>query len=70
MALTGRFALKRSPVACETMSEGIVMVASVPPMMTGSPATLFATMAAMAPAFCAFFTLTTKSHEPRSRSAI
>ena len=41
------------------------MVASPPPIPGRPFAALFATMTAIAPASCAFFTLTVKVHDPR-----
>ena len=70
LTLTGRFALKRSPSARLIITEGIVIVGSAPPMAVAPPGTLLTTMAAMAPAFCAFLTLSTKAQLPRSTSAI
>ena len=65
-----RTALSRFPSARETMTEGIVIVASVPPIGIAGPSTLFASTAAIAPASCARFTFSTNVHPPRSTSAI
>ena len=47
------------------------MLLSAPPIVIiESRPNVFATIAAIAPAFCTFFTFTVKSHRPRSMSAI
>ena len=58
------------PTACVVSIAGIVIEPSAPPIENGSPATWLAISAPTAPAICAFLTLTTKLHEPRSTSAI
>ncbi len=68
-----RTALGRSLPASAWLirTAGMVMVASVPEIPGGGlPATLSAMMTPIAPAFWAFFTLTTKLQTPRSISAI
>ena len=52
-----------------TITDGIVTVASVPPIVMGEPGTLFTITTARAPTFCAFLTLTVKLQAPRSMSA-
>src|SRR5947208_14020305 len=51
-------------------TEGIVIVGSAPPKPAGAPGALSAMITAKAPAFCAFFTFTTKVQVPRSIMAI
>src|SRR5690606_18167644 len=63
-------ASKMSPSAILIMTDGIVIAALVPPIGTGSPGTLFITMAPIAPAFCAFKTLSTKAQSPLLITAI
>ena len=46
--------------------EGMVMLLSLPPIAVGLPSMLLTTMAILAPAFCAFLTLTVKLQLPRS----
>ncbi len=60
----------KSPSAILIITEGIVMAAFVPPIGTGSPGTLFMTMAPIAPAFCAFKTLSTNAQSPLLITAI
>src|SRR6185503_12948148 len=62
--------LIRLPVLNVTITEGIVMVGSAPPMVPNAPAALLATITDVAPAFWAFFTFTTKPQVPRSTRAI
>src|SRR5688572_20924294 len=64
--VAGRPALIVAPSAWETCTDGMVIVGSEPPMAPGSPGTLLTTITAIAPAFCAFLTLTVKPHVPRS----
>src|SRR4030095_9241689 len=67
----GDNALSAVPVDCATNTDGIEIERSVPPIvMIDSRLSVFATITAIAPAFCAFFTLTVKSHNPRSMSAM
>src|SRR6266478_4593837 len=63
-------ALTATPSACEMRTDGIVMVGSAPPNPAGAPGALSAMITANAPAFCAFFTFTTKVQTPRSIRAI
>ena len=63
-------AVSRAPSSCRIMTAGIVIDASEPPIGTGGPASLFTTTTPTAPAFCAFLTLTTNVHRPRSSNAI
>src|SRR5215510_2106449 len=57
------------PSASVMRPDGIVIVGSAPPRPAGGePATLSAMRAAIAPAFCMFFTLTTNVQVPRSAS--
>ena len=69
-----RFALSRLPSASEMRTAGMTIVGSAPPrpagMQPAGVAVLSAMMTPTAPASCAFFTLTTKPHRPRSISAI
>src|SRR5690349_854763 len=59
------------PSASVMRPDGMVMVASAPPSPGGGePAALSAAITAMAPASCAFFTLTVNAQVPRSTSAI
>ncbi len=70
-AVAGRFARSFAPSESETSTDGIVMVASVPPMSIGDSLPLLsATITPVAPASCAFFTLTVKLQFPRSTRAI
>src|SRR5918996_1793238 len=75
--VAGRPPLIVLPSASDTITDGMVIDGSVPPMAIGSPATLLAMMTATAPAFCAFFTFTVNVHAgaggggpPRSITAI
>src|SRR5204862_5604376 len=56
--------------ACETLTTGIVIEGSLPPIAGGVPATLFPMMTAIAPAACAAAALNVKEQVPRSISAI
>ncbi len=66
----GMLALKVLPSAKVTITEGMVIVASTPPMLPKAPAAELAMITATAPAFCAFLTLTTKPQVPRSIRAM
>ena len=57
------------PSASETITDGIVIVGSVLPIVVGGPATLLTTITAIAPAACALLTFWTKPQVPRSTSA-
>src|SRR5688500_1145467 len=59
-----------APSACEIDSVPIVIEPVVPVMFGGVPATLLATITAIAPAFCAFCTAVVKLQLERSTSAI
>ena len=59
------------PSASVMRTDGMTTVGSTPATPAGGePATLSAKSTAMAPAFCAFFALTTNPQVPRSTSAI
>ena len=58
------------PSASVTITEGMVIVASPPPISTNTPVALLAMITPTAPAFCAFFTLATKVQVPRSMIAM
>src|SRR5215472_18688244 len=61
---------KRAPSDWVMSTEGMVIVGSVPPIVGGGDPgrslTSMTTTTAWAPASCAFLTLTTKLHVPRS----
>ena len=76
VAVSGRFALIALPACWETMTDGIrvtpfgstvggVVAVLRAAMLIGLPGALFETMAAIAPAFSAFFTFTAKLQFPR-----
>src|SRR5919106_3305084 len=67
--VAGTPALMVFPSASDTITEGIVMLGSVPPMVPGSPGALLTTMTATAPASWGLFAFWTKVHPPRSTSA-
>ena len=67
--VTGAFAMNARPSARSTWIAGMVMVASSPPMVPRAPAALLTMITPLAPAFCAFLTLTAKPQVPRSISA-
>ena len=58
------------PSSWLTITDGIVIVASAPPMPPGAPGTLLTTITPMAPAAWALATFTTKVHKPRSTMAM
>ncbi len=59
----GSWALSDRPSACEMNTDGVVIVGSVPDIVTkNDSARLSATSVATAPASCAFLTLTVKLH--------
>src|ERR1041385_5538065 len=62
-------ALRLAPSSMEIVITGIVMLGSEP-VGTKGPETLFTSRQAIAPAFCAFLTLTGNVHRPRSITAI
>src|SRR6185369_10447098 len=66
----GSPALIAVPLVLLMKTAGIVIVASVPPIVKIESPALFAMIAPTAPAFCAFLTLTTKAQAPRSARTI
>src|SRR5215510_7756192 len=70
VADTGAAALSVAPLSRLTITDGMVMVASAPPMVMGAPATLLATMTPAAPDAWALATFTVKLHWPRSTMAM
>src|ERR671918_138371 len=58
------------PSSCHIITDGITIPGSVPPMVIGAPATLLATIIAVAPAAWALFAFSTNVHVPRSTRAI
>ena len=66
VALTPALERSVAPSSCPTNTTPIVTVASVPPITSRPSPELFATIAAVAPAFWAFFALMVKLHVPRS----
>jgi hypothetical protein len=67
--VAGRPALMVLPSSSEIITDGIVMSGPLPPMVKGGPATLLATIIAVAPAAWALVAFCTKAHVPRSISA-
>src|SRR5436190_850018 len=59
-----------APSVWDTITDGIVIVGSLPERPNGSPATLLAITTAIAPATFAFFDFWTKVQPPRSTTAI
>ena len=53
-----------SPSTCETITDGIPIPGSAPPIVIGAPATLFTIITAIAPAASAASTLRTNVHVP------
>ena len=70
VAMKGRFALKRVPSSRLTITDGITMLGSAPPIPIGGPATLFTITTVAAPASWARLIFATNVHDPRSISAI
>ena len=58
------------PSSSVTITDGIVIDGSAPPIAVAGPAMLFATITISAPRSSAFLTLPTNAHVPRSISAI
>src|SRR5690554_7376818 len=64
-------AINAFPLVCEIIMAGIVIELLVPPILIVSGKfTLFTTITAVAPAFCAFIAFTTKSQVPLLTTAI
>src|SRR5262245_27206183 len=66
----GAFERNRLPSPWVTITDGIVMVGSAPPIAVAGPGALLATITISAPRSWAFLTFDTKVHTPRSISAI